>query len=70
MHTVMHTPRHRSLFSLAHHNSEDVLCSGLIVQPVCRIDDSRTWVDPEQSHTDWVHTTVYGETQTGALIHV
>lgn len=55
---------------LPHHNSEDVLSSGLVVQAIRGVDDARTRIDPEQSHTDWVHTAIDGEGQAGPLVHV
>lgn len=53
-----------------YHDSEDVLRPGLVVQPVCGVDDPRTRIDPEQSHTGRVYASVDGEAETGTLVHV
>lgn len=61
-------------FSLAallpHHDRQDVLRSGLVVQPVGRVHHASASVDPEQPHASWVHAAVDGEAQAGAFVGV
>lgn len=70
----MHSDTHKhtqSIFSIPpHHDGEDVLRSGLVVQPVCGVDDPRAGIHPEQSHAGWVHAAVDGVTQTSTFVHV
>lgn len=56
--------------SPSHHDSQDVLRSGLIIQPVGRVHHTSARIDPEQPHAGWVHAAVDGEAQAGALISV
>ena len=53
-----------------YHDSEDVLCPGLVVQPVCGVDDPRAGIDPEQSHAGRVYAAIDGEAEAGTLVHV
>lgn len=68
----MHARTHAlSILSVhSHHNGEDVLRSGLIVQPACGVDDPRAGIHPEQSHAGRVHAAVDGVAQTSAFVHV
>lgn len=54
----------------SHHDCKDVLGSGLIVQPVCRVHNTCAGIHPEQPHTGWVYAAVDGEAQTGTLVRV
>lgn len=54
----------------SHHDCKDVLGSGLIVQPVCRVHNTCARIHPEQPHAGRVYAAVDGEAQTGALVQV
>lgn len=69
-HTHTHTRTDCHPCFLSHHNSEDVLCPGFIVEPVCGVDDSCARIDPKQPHTGRVYAAIDGEAQTGTLINV
>lgn len=56
--------------SPSHHHSQDVLRFGLIVQPVGRVHHTSARIDPEQPHAGWVHATIDGEAQAGALVGI
>lgn len=56
--------------SPSHHDGQDVLRSGLVIQPVGRVHHASARIDPEQPHAGWVHAAVDGEAQACALIGV
>lgn len=53
-----------------HHDGQDVLSSGLVVQPVGCVHHAGTRVDPEQPHANWVHAAIDREAQAGAFVGV
>ena len=68
--THTHTHTHTILSIPSYHDGEDVLRSGLVVQPVCGVDDPGAGIHPEQSHAGWVHTAIDGVAQTSTFVHV
>ena len=59
-----------SPLSISHHNCEDVLRPGFIVQSVCGVNHPSARVDSEQPHAGRIHAAVDGEAQARAVVHV